>query len=377
VNGAIRLLRRRVGQTGAVADGRGPAVQAASAEADRGKESLSQFLARVFDQLSLSAWLPAGALVLLLAFVIQLGTALEQAAPADAPASPVVRALQSIAGISLGGALLLIAAVVVLTMVTQALSFEAIRVLEGYWGINRLAERLAQWRCGRHRRSCRKLDQRLQHLTEQAWDEAARGLQRLNDDRADQGKPLLVPPNVLAALRAEVLDKERPVALTEDEDELLEQVGDRWEDWAPAETRRRIVNVRKRLYDYPGPNRMLPTRLGNVLRRHEDETGAAQVETLVQRVFDQLPASLKTEHDEQRTRLDLYCSMVFVLAITVAIAIGRFSADHPWYAIGALASGSAGIWLMYRAAVATARAYGGLLLRIAPYATADEAVAGS
>jgi hypothetical protein len=313
----------------------------ASAEVDRGKESLSQFLARVLDQLSLSAWLPAGALVLLLAFVIQLGTALDQPAIATAPA-PVVRALQSIAGISLGGALLLIAAVVVLTMVTQALSFEAIRVLEGYWGINGLVERLAQWRCGRHRRFRDKLERRLQALTEQAWEGAARELQRLIDHRADRGKSLLVTPNVLAALRAEVLQKEMPVALTPEEYDLLEQLGDRWEDWAPAEIRRRIVNVQKRLADYPEPNRMLPSRLGNVLRHYEDKTEVAEVEPLVQRVFDRLPASLKTGHDEQRTRLDLYCSMVFVVAIAAAIAIGRFGADHPRYAIGALAGGLAG-----------------------------------
>jgi hypothetical protein len=45
------------------------------------------------------------------------------------------------------------------------------------------------------------------------------------------------------------------------------------------------------------------------------------VETMVQELFDDLPFSLRVEHDEQRTRLDLYCSMVFVIALTTAIAV--------------------------------------------------------
>jgi hypothetical protein len=112
---------------------------------------------------------------------------------------------------------------------------------------------------------------------------------------------------------------------------------------------------------------MLPTRLGNVLRRYEDKTGRDSVESLVQDVFDDLPFSLRVNHDEQRTRLDLYCSMVVVIAVVTVGAAARF-AGHGWYAVGAVALGLAGIWLTYRAAVASARAYGGLLVRIAKHA---------
>jgi hypothetical protein len=42
----------------------------------RPTETLSQFIARVLDQLSLSAWLPSAALVLAMDFILQLGMVL-------------------------------------------------------------------------------------------------------------------------------------------------------------------------------------------------------------------------------------------------------------------------------------------------------------
>ena len=66
--------------------------------------------------------------------------------------------------------------------------------------------------------------------------------------------------------------------------------------------------------DYPrDASRVMPTRLGNVLRRYEVETGADDIERFVERVYRRLPFSMQLSHDEQRARLDLYCSMVFVL----------------------------------------------------------------
>ena len=82
-------------------------------------------------------------------------------------------------------------------------------------------------------------------------------------------------------------------------------------------------------------------------------------------MFDDLPFSLQFDHDEQRARLDLYCSMVSVVGVAAAIAVARLASRHPSYAVGAVAVGLAGMWLMYRAGVASARAYGALLVVIA------------
>ena len=120
------------------------------ASSGKARESLSQFVARVLDQLSLSAWLPSAALVLSLAFTYHLARALDAERHAvagilSAPQSPgaLSDALTGLAHTSLGGALLLIMAVVVLTIATQAFAFEAIRTLEGYWGTWRPVEWVA------------------------------------------------------------------------------------------------------------------------------------------------------------------------------------------------------------------------------------------
>ena len=345
----------------------GPSGHHAVAELGKVTETLSQFIARVLNQLSLSAWLPAAALVLLLTFVVDLGSALDAPTHAAQASSPVVRALKSIAGISIGGALLLFIAVVVLTMVTQAFSFGAIRVLEGYWGTSRTVEWFAQWRCSRHRRRCRQLRSRLRKLTREAWEGTQKKIQKENDRLLRRGEQVEATPNVVAAMRAAVLQRDRQVELNADEQALFDELRGRWQEWAPAEALRRRVNVQKRLDDYPDVRRILPTKLGNVLRRHEDKTGADHVETFVQEAFDVLPPSMKAEHDEQRTRLDLYCSMVFVLGTVTAIAVARFVAGHLPYSIYALVIGLTGMSLMYRAAVGSARAYGGLLLILARY----------
>ena len=69
-------------------------------------QSLSQFAARVLDQMSVSAWLPAAALVLAAAFLIQLGSVLDEAAQStqqDPSAAPDARPGSSTPTITTGG----------------------------------------------------------------------------------------------------------------------------------------------------------------------------------------------------------------------------------------------------------------------------------
>jgi Metallo-beta-lactamase superfamily len=70
-------------------------------------------------------------LVLLVGFILESGA--QQAAGHDADAV-LTHASNAIADAGLGGVVLLMIIIVVATMVTQAFSFEAIRLLEGYWG---------------------------------------------------------------------------------------------------------------------------------------------------------------------------------------------------------------------------------------------------
>lgn len=329
------------------------------------KQTLSQFVARVLDQLSLSAWLPSAALVLLLVIVFQLGAALDASRRPAGPIGALSKAFGAIGQTSLGAALLLIAAVIVLTMVTQAFSFEAIRVLEGYWGTNPAVEWIARWRCERHRKVRTRLEQRSLALTEAAWASAAAEIMRKQQEAIEHGSKLVLTPNMISVLGAEVLGTQPLVRLNRWQRKKM--AGIDWRDFAPPDILRRLVNLDRRLRDFPEQERMLPTALGNVLRHYEDETGYESVETLVQEVYDTLPFSLQVEHDEQRTRLDLYCSMVVVLAVVTALAVLRLRAN-PGYAAGAVVCGATGMWVTYRAAVASARAYGGLIVLAAQHA---------
>ena len=127
---------------------------------------------------------------------------------------------------------------------------------------------------------------------------------------------------------------------------------------------RRRVNVDKRIRDFPRADHVLPTRLGNILRHHEDMLDAGDIESFVQDVFDDLPSSLQQSHDEERNRLDMYCSMVFVLALSGFATLVRLGPRSWPYALGFAAIDIVGLRVMYGAALATARAYGSVLLTI-------------
>jgi hypothetical protein len=342
------------------------ALEAASGSA-KTAETLSQFVARVLDQLSLSAWLPSAALVLTAATVLQLGATLDADPSPTGAGAAVGQALGSIAAVSLGGAVVLVVAIVVLTILTQAFAFEAIRVLEGYWGTLRPTEALADRRARKFEDARAALSERQADLTRRAWRSAREAIETAQSQAAARGDTdsdfCTWTPDMLAYLGSKLLGQATLVQVTPDQ--RIRALAIPWERFAPPDLLRRQVNVDKRLRDYPRPGRALPTKLGNVLRAHEDQTARDRVETFVLELYDTLPATLQRQHDEHRNRLDLYCSMVFVLLFVAAVAVGRLAGQHPGWAAGCAGLLFAGIWLSYRAAVASARVYGLLIVEIA------------
>jgi hypothetical protein len=337
--------------------------------AAKGAETLSQFLARVLDQLSLSAWLPSACLVLISGIALSLRSVLDDP---KSPASFVPRITKSVAllaGSGLGGALLGLGAVTVLTMLTQAFAFEAIRVLEGYWGTSRWSESLADRRC-RHFGGVRgALEKRRKEAIESAWASAETELVNQELERQKNGEKHLTP-DMLEVLKAAVLGRQSIVKLT-DKAAVVRALKTPWEPFAAPEMIRRRNNLLKRLRDYPEPGRELPTRLGNIMRRFEDATRERQLERYIMKVFDTLPISMQIDHDDQRNRLDLYASMVFVLLFSGVISAVAL-VTHPPYAAGAAALCCLAAILSYRAAMASARAYGGALLTIVEHVHAKE-----
>jgi hypothetical protein len=341
--------------------------------------NLSQLVARILNQLALSAWLPSAALVLLLAFIFQLGTILDTAqtrtmiAAANHqppivlhPMDAVAQALERLGATRAGSLVLMLSTVVVLTMLTQAFSFESIRILEGYWGTNRLVEQIARSRCAYYRWIQRRLKRRLAGLTAKAWETAELAI------RAEQTrlrKPELSDA-MIRKLASQVLNEPSGITLSRKEQAAVASYD--WQLHAPVELLRRVTNVEKRMEDFPEEAHVQPTRLGNVMRRFEDETEVAAVESLVEDVFDRLPFTLQVSHDEQRGRLDLYCSMTFVWVFVAGVGLIRLGwRDHLKYSVAATVVCLISAWFTYRAAVASARYYGLLLNHISKYRDMD------
>lgn len=353
--------RRRCRETSVVRDESEPIAKPAASP----PESFSQFLARVLDQLSRSAWLPSAALVLLLVLAISVANAIRTAGVDESVPESIGNAFEGLAQMSFGGVTLLVLAIVVTTVVTQAFVFESIRVLEGYWGTRSIPRRLAKRRCNRHAKVRTRLLLEKEAATERAWATAVPRLEATQDQDQKARRAVRITPSMISVLKAAVLHKKPPVQLSPDEERRLKGVD--WKRYADPALLLERLSLEKRLRDYPRSDRLLPTRLGNVLRAYEDKTKVSSIESFIQRNLERLSPSLAEEHDDQRIRLDLYCSMVFVMAfVTIAGSTALAFAD--WrVALCWFAAGSLGTWLMYLGALASARAYGGILVIAADY----------
>lgn len=315
------------------------------------RQSLSELAAKVLDQLAVSAWLPAGVLVV-------LGTAVGSLRVAKGDWS---RAIASLAALSFSALLLLVIAIVLATVLTQAFQFEAIRLLEGYWGPGRIRQSLSEAFCRRQTRRRDRLWSQLATLEDQAVRTA---VSNMRDEGVDARIAELVWRIQQGELRAEDLSS----------DERADFDRHPWQDYAPPSALRSLdslVAVARRYPESDGAVR--PTKLGNTLRSFEDPIEAQigrPIESFVQDVFATLPVDLQDEHDQLRGRLDLYCSLVAVFVLIGLFGAALLSSVDAVDAIGAGVIALALSWLSYRAAVTSARSYGSLLQSIADLSTA-------
>lgn len=128
-------------------------------------EGISQFIAKILDQLNVSSWLPGTMFVGNAALLLQLyrqGNVDIAAAAVALTSSP------------LGVLIVIFFGVVLAAMVAQAFAFEVIRLLEGYWGGTRVSTRLLAWRTARHLSKFLRLDERIRNQTRRAFCEVAR-----------------------------------------------------------------------------------------------------------------------------------------------------------------------------------------------------------
>jgi hypothetical protein len=327
-------------------DTSGPASAEPAKEQGSG---ISQFLGKVLNQLSVSSWLPAAMLVANVAVLVQLHS--------DRNLS-ITLALRKLTEKPLGVLIVLLFALLIATMITQAFEYEIIRVLEGYIDFTRgPLHWLVSVRIQRHAIKLEKLARRREAAEFEAFAQARVVMISSGSNQADLDvieRDMHGLPRIVSRRRA------------------AKALSIPWYDHLPASTRYRLDALDARLAHYPEPSRLLPTRLGNTLRAAEDELPLDPDEDLVGYVvrnYDRLPEAVREEHQDYRTRLDMYCSLflVFVFLSVAAIVLLRAFAGPLTVAASALTYLMLA-WVSYEAAVASARGYGDVLKEVNRFA---------
>lgn len=316
------------------------AGESTSSAASTAPSGLSEFISRVLDQLSLTSWLPAAMLVGTGALLVEM---------AAQPRPSVVEAVRSLTTNAIGVTVLLVFGVVLAAVVTQAFSFETIRLLEGYWGLTAFTRRALVRRTRAHAEKLAALEADTQACREAAFEKARAAMwhdhfpvaviEILEDDFYGRQERREHPAGVVAGAR---------------------ELG--WRVKASPEALATLDRLEARVGEYPEPHRVLPTRLGNVLRSAEDRVvrDGHDLEGFVMRNYDKIPSRLMEQHDQFRARLDMYCTLVPVFLFLAVSFAGLSAKGRPfWIAAisGAVACGVLTV-VSYQAAVASARGYG-------------------
>lgn len=301
-------------------------------------EGLSAFVARVLDQLSISAWLPSAFLTVAGTFLLQFR------------AQRSLNLATASADLTKHPATVLILAVPVLvstTLVTQAFSFEAIRLLEGYWyrlgAPSLIRDLMIRWHV--HRKS--SLQSRRIRAREKAFAHARPRLLKGN-----------VPHELVNALEAKALGTKLP-PLPPEQKALLQKMN--WRSMCNAWELARVDHLLTVEGYYPEYSRILPTRLGNVMRATEDKLRHAgqDLEGYALRLSGIVSARVQQQHDQFRSRLDMYCILVFVsgllAVLTPVLLLGR--SIKIWSILALLAGFAAVSFSSYQAAIASAKGY--------------------
>jgi hypothetical protein len=326
------------------------AIAVVGSEQSRGEPSLpvepetfSAFGARVLNQLSLSAWLPG-------AFFIVGGALLAWFRAQDAT---TLGGLGSYVGKSWVPILVLaLPALVITTLLTQAFSFEAIRTLEGYWRRRGPASWLLNICIRRQLRRKTSLTNRFQRVAAQSFSRARPSLLNRRVDGM-----------VLLAIEADLNRATRPTDLTSVQEEQADTM--RWWDACQPWDSAKLIRLRRDLSEFPKDSRVMATKLGNLLRTEDRlrNTGG-DIEGFVMRHREKVPPRVLAHHDQFRTRLDMYCTLVFVsAALAIAAVPALWQLDVVDRVVAPLA-----LFVIscasYGAAVSSARGYSTVLRQI-------------
>lgn len=262
-------------------------------------EGVSAFAARVLDQLSLTAWLPAALLTAALAVMFQF----QGDGELDLPS-----AVAKLAADPLRLLVLVVPLLIIATMVTQAFSFSAIRTLEGYWRKRGLVNVLRVVMIRRQKRRKESLARRLRRSEDRAFASTRPKLLR-------QG----IPVKLVWAMEADLYNQDPPEMTSDEEADL---VAIRWEDSCDPWLLSKVEHLQEEARRYPSASRLLPTVLGNTLRSTEDNlrNTRGDLEGFAFEGRQRVGPAVQLQHDQFRDRLDMYCTLVFVAFLLAVLA---------------------------------------------------------
>jgi hypothetical protein len=226
-------------------------------------------------------------------------------------------AFAALRNVGLAGAAVLTVSGIVVALVMHPLQFSMVQLLEGYWGAGWLAQRIRVSRIHRHRKRVRWL-------------------------------------NRLAAGAAPTLDK-----IYADDPSL---------DELDAETIVQLLVQAQTQYDEAGrsmlgypeaPEHMMPTRLGNMLRRYEILAGAPyelDAPTMLPSLALVAPPGHLDYLNDQRSALDLAVRTSVTCAIACIVTVVFLWHSGLWLLIALIPYGAA--YAAYRGSVIAAQHYG-------------------
>jgi hypothetical protein len=267
---------------------------------------ISAFIARVLAQLTLSAWLPAAFLTASGAILLQFRST---------RSANLLNAVRELTADPVQVLVIIIPLLVIAAVVTQAFSFQAIRALEGYWpgrGPVSFARTLM----------IRRHIHRKKAITKRRLAEAEKALLTAMPAMLMSG----IPFPVVKALEAYLSGKEPP-QLTSEEREVA--VGTEWRSWCDAWRLAKVDHLLNEEEGYPDTFRVLSTKLGNLLRATEDQLTHTDddLQGYALRRYEMVPRQVQIQHDVYRTRLEMYCTLVFVsgslMLFTLLALLGR------------------------------------------------------
>lgn len=325
----------------------GEEKETAAKDSSRQGVSLSEVVGRILEQLSVSAWLPATTLVGALAVCLEFRSQGSLSLPS------AMGALSRNAG---GTLVLLVAAIIIITVVTQAFEFETIRFLEGYWGGGPIWTRLTAARVRHYRSQLKGLRDACKAAERQAFRSAAKRLRKTG-----------IPAQDIEILR--LLTKKGSAPGFADDD-VARARRTKWQSVADPTLLRHWEALRRRTAEFPKEHRLLPTRLGNTLRAYEDRvvlSDGGDLQGFVMRNYASISNRLLNQYVDFRTRLDMYCSLTLVFPVLALISgalLWGLGPAAPLTTVAATVGFASLSAVSYSAAVASARGLGSVLVAI-------------